>query len=209
CVPGDPVQTLAHELGHLLTLGHGDGEDNNGDAVPPPAPGGRWYDAWCDPLLSSGGLGAQQALEDTMFPLAASSVMVQLASSTHLSEFQIEQGRDAAKLVPGAVFDAANDPAGLVMWDGPCDPFACGIPEELALLSFLFARTPGNATTGFVHQLAGAVPDGVTVRYAAFIDTDHDASTGGAPAALGFATSFQGAEVISQVDVTGASGAWT
>jgi len=97
-------RTLAHELGHLLFLGHGNGADDNGDGEEAGVTGPRRFDEYCDPL----GM-ARPAGEEAYFPredLAATgtscrTLMNPRAGCTGLTDLQVEQARAAAALMPG------------------------------------------------------------------------------------------------------------
>lgn len=87
-------EALAHELGHVLLLGHGDGKDlapSIGSA--PPAAGPRPYDEYCDPDEN-----------DTELPCARTGLMNGFAGCTGLTELQIETARNAAEACSGGDF---------------------------------------------------------------------------------------------------------
>lgn len=103
------TRTLAHELGHNLFLGHGNGLDDDENGAPVGMPGPRLYDAFCDSAedvspegdCGAGGwslMSAEESTCNTMLP------------------HQIETARDIGTLMPGArVFDpeipnAPDDP---------------------------------------------------------------------------------------------------
>lgn len=102
----DPVLVLAHELGHTLMLGHGNGLDDNHDGQEPPQDGRRRFDEYCDPDGLSDPV-EQIPVEDLRTPATTCethSLMYYTASAFcgHLSELQIEQAREVALLIPGA-----------------------------------------------------------------------------------------------------------
>jgi len=84
---------LAHEMGHVLLLGHGDGEDNNGNSLVPPNPGSRKFDEFCD--------ADEFKMEGTEGKV---SLMTEHAGHVkNITELQKELARTVAKLMPGAV----------------------------------------------------------------------------------------------------------
>ena len=102
----DPVQmnaksgvfyhVLAHELGHTLLLGHGDGLDNDQNGLLPPAAGPRKFDVDCD--------GPEFVKFDSADTAKTHSIMdVAGAVSNTITPLQKELVRDAAVLVPGAI----------------------------------------------------------------------------------------------------------
>jgi hypothetical protein len=105
---GSPEHTLAHELGHLLMLGHGNGLDDNLDGAPPLLPrGSRRYDEYCDPLwlvppenvkVAEDELASSQDCEHS------SLMRDQGCTSTYiLRPLQVETARAVAVQIPGHV----------------------------------------------------------------------------------------------------------
>lgn len=87
------IRSLAHELGHVLFLGHGNGLDDNLDGLLT-GPGSRRFDHYCDPLgLASNG----KPNEDTN----GCSLMGQSAACTTITPLQVEMARSVAQLLPG------------------------------------------------------------------------------------------------------------
>jgi hypothetical protein len=100
----DQRQTLAHELGHALMLGHGDGLDNDNNGTLPPTPGPRRFDQDCDP--------AEYSKYDTGTLPHGASLMSQDVNSvgftlgggpTTITSMQRELARKGAILAPSAL----------------------------------------------------------------------------------------------------------
>ena len=96
-----PVTTLAHELGHNLFLGHGNGLDDDGDGGRQDVAGPRRYDEYCDPdwLVPPGNT---VVAEDVGSPTPC-SLMQLFACSTTLRPLQVQTARGVARFVPGSV----------------------------------------------------------------------------------------------------------
>lgn len=107
-----PVNVLAHELGHTLFLGHGNGLDDNHDGRSAGTRGPRRYDEYCDPdwLLAPQNT---QVAEDQSTPSGdcarSSSLMNIFGTCLNLRPLQVETARGVALVVPGAV-DGAERP---------------------------------------------------------------------------------------------------
>jgi hypothetical protein len=95
-------RTLAHEIGHLLFLGHGNGADDNGDGEEAGVTGPRRFDEYCDPLGTMQSEGAFFPKEDLAATgTACKSLMHPKASCAGLTALQVEQARAAAAVMPG------------------------------------------------------------------------------------------------------------
>ncbi|HKY28410.1 MAG TPA: hypothetical protein VJM12_10780 [Pyrinomonadaceae bacterium] len=190
-----PVKVVSHELGHTLTLGHGNGLDDNGDGLAPPAPGRRRYDEYCDPLGER---------EDAIgfVDCDTSSSLMKANTCLNLRALQREMAREAAKLAPGAVeTDSAVDPAGrLVAPAAACSP-ACTTAPSLELRTLDLAETPESAVTSFSHSIPEPIPSATSNRYLVYADLDNDVATGCSIAEAGL-PAFQGAELRTEVTVS-------
>lgn len=195
---------LAHELGHALFLGHGNGLDDNHDGLEPPQPGPRRYDEYCDPLWLAPPENTQVA-EDQLTPFTncadSSSLMNLSGSCPNLRPLQAETARAVAKLVPGALFPEAADPAGAVIAPARCARPPCGLPADIFLTQAEMATTPAAAMTSFSHTVLGPLPPDANNRYLIFADLDNDPATGCAPDTLDLPTEFQGVELVTSVTV--------
>lgn len=102
--PTDRV--VAHELGHVLMLGHGNGLDDNHDGLEPPQDGPRRFDDYCDPLwlLHDDPSDGYYFAEDELATAPAPNLMGRTASSTTLQPLQVEMARAVAYHIPGAIF---------------------------------------------------------------------------------------------------------
>jgi len=88
------TSSFAHELGHLLFLGHGNGYDDNGDGLVI-GNGARRFDAYCDPMGTSNG----KPVEDNNSN--GCSIMDLSAGCNTITPLQIEMARAVAIRMPG------------------------------------------------------------------------------------------------------------
>jgi hypothetical protein len=184
--PGPPLQdakVVAHELGHVLTLEHGNGLDDNNN---------RRYDGFCD------------SAETLMSPPTIMHEFLN-GTTTNVTALQREQSRTIAKLTPGSQIDP---PFELVNADTLSDRRVDdGQDVKDASVDMTEVGMTINAKQERVilsHTLFGLVSKDEPTEYVAFLDLDSDQTTGGRPAELGFPTRFKGAELVTRVRVQGA-----
>jgi len=216
-----PVVVLAHEIGHTLLLGHGNGLDDNiglpenEGGLEPPAPGPRRYDGNCDPLgvhPFSNKFRSLMPVEDGNYgDCAVVSLMIygncastsgKSVSPMNFQPLQVEQIREVAKLTPGALAHhslGVDDPAGWIVAEGPvCAP--CVNVGNL-LYKSVVGTTPGSNVLTLSQEFS--LPLGLTsnTTHITVLDVDSDESTGCSPSTLGVDIPFQGAEFVTQVGV--------
>lgn len=118
---------LAHELGHNLFLGHGNGLDDNHDGRAAGSLGGgpRRYDEYCDPgwMLPPDNviLAEDQATPSTTCEQSG-SLMNASAGCTNLRPLQVETARGVARFLPGFLDTTPQGPGifrrvSAIWWD--------------------------------------------------------------------------------------------
>jgi hypothetical protein len=196
---------VAHELGHSLLLGHGDGLDNNHDGLLPPTPGPRKYDSFCDPL----GVDANDSPKEDLLgdqPSGCSSLMVWEGICRALRPLQVETARDVAPLVPGSVTTNGMDPWGTVVAIQPNALKRRDAKSEVAFASLTLSQTPSRGTTEIAARLSGRMREGQRYQYIFFLDEDGNSATGCEYRPVGRKEAFRGGEMLVSVTVQGLEG---
>ena len=195
-----PDIVLAHELGHVLMLPHGNGLDDNNDGLQPPFPGPRRFDEYCDP---------QALLEDSATPWTdceGSGSLMQANSCTGLRPLQEEQIREVAKLVPGATFQGVAGPrAGSIVASVGACPADCPLPQDMTLVKVELSTTSADGVSSLLYTLLGPFRTSDETDYITYLDLDDNTRTGCDPSEVGL-PDFQGADVLALVTVSGEGG---
>ncbi len=183
--PHDSV--LAHELGHVLFLGHGNGID---DPLGNPPRTNERYDAFCDH-------------QEDVHAAPATLMGPRRPVPNRLTPLQREHARAVARVTVGGVIVKMGDlQSGYILSDDAVDKVRDVKDPSVDLKSLGIKYNTVKGTTLVSFKLVGRLPAHPNHRFLVFADLDADPKTGGEPAALGFQTRFQGAEFVTEVAVT-------
>ena len=182
-VTGDPqvdAKLVAHELGHVLYLDHGNGLDDDNDT---------FYDT-CDPT------------ESATAP-APTLMHENILKATHvLTARQVGTSRDLALVYTG---NQVDPPAALVngatVSDQRTDSTRDVSTESVDLTYVELAVNEDQGWLTLTQSLFGLVEPDERNEYLAFIDLDSSEETGGSPERLGYPTHVAGADIVTEVVV--------
>jgi hypothetical protein len=187
----DPDElVVAHELGHVLWLRHGNGLDDDGDNRYDPDGLGLGFN--CDPEES--GLNEPATL---MHPNG-------LSVNKTITNPQRLTAREIADVMPGAKIDPPGVDLDLAaLGDEQRDPVADGNAIELSWAAILVNED--DDVTVFSHGVPRRQQLGLDTEFLFFADLDNDSSTGGDPGTipglLPIGTCFKGAEIVTRVQL--------
>ena len=193
----DPFDILlGHELGHTLSLFHGNGVDDDGD-------GELDEDDEGDALFGPNAINLMQYKVGTTITPAQSN-RVRSQALKHVPGHKV---RPMTPLLATARVDTLGDipPLATARVDTLDD-----VPAGEAFIdidSFGVATNQEIGTTTFFSSTAGLLPENISgLKYLFLADLDSNPTTGGSPAALGIPTAAQGIDVIGQVQVNVVNG---
>lgn len=186
---------VAHELGHTLALGHGDGTDND-PADDAPASG---YDQFWDPGRDEEpGSGSTPVFCDTPHTFMSSSACGDV--SRDATTLQRDTAGAVARVYTGVNFD----PPGVLIpgpsrGDSRTDlPGDAGAGPDIANAAVQENRE--NEVLSLLLSLYGLIGAGSS-EYFLLVDTDGNPGSGGNLSSLPVSSSFSGAELVVRVKV--------
>lgn len=192
------AKAVAHEFGHVLFLGHGNGLDDDGDMV---------YDGFCDPTEAGLDLPAT-IMHPTLSATTPTTVVTPLQRATSRA---IARGTPGNQLDPpfelvngDTVSDQRADAAGDVKsasLDMTEVSMVINTKQERVILSHTLFGLASKQEINVADETEDENEGGEPSEYVAFLDLDADQATGGRPAKLGFRTRFKGAELVTRVVV--------
>jgi hypothetical protein len=189
---------VAHEFGHTMFLGHGNGLDDDNNGV-------------FDGYGSSGGCDPAEDVNATPFSIMSPSLNVDTHTVTSLQKNTV---RPFAKAMPGVKIDpAGNWIDGTSVADARTDP-PHDVPEtQVDMTSAGFTTDTATAVTVFNWTIYSIIPTPHTNpmgnplnTYAMYLDLDNNPNTGGAASSLNLPTTFSGAELVVVVDLSTTGG---
>lgn len=157
-------QSVAHELGHVFRLGHGNGEDDSHDGK---------IDDWCDP----GGEPCPKAVCD--FPARATLMLPNMSAAdpTYITrDYQRPLAQRVARQYNGAVIDPPGELVSTVIADERTDDVGDADPT-IDLESVILSVDQEEHTLTISQALAGLAEQ--PAQFVTSTDLDGDPGTGG------------------------------
>lgn len=179
----------AHELGHVLFLGHGNGLDDDGDN----------RDDGCD---GSWGVPISPPDETSNDPRG----LMHPAGGEGITPRQRKYARAVARITAGSTFDPPGklEPVPVVA------DHRVELPDKDAprtaggdLTSAGMAVNRNDGTVFLTDKVSGGFSEKVRGDYATAIDLDNDPATGGSPTEVGVDTDLRGAELVTVATLNG------
>lgn len=180
--PND-ARLVAHELGHVLMLGHGNGVDDNNNGV---------FDSDCDSAETNWTNPTTIMHGDTS--IATTTITPQQRTRSRLAA----QKTSGMQIDPPMVLLPSQTTSDL-----RSDPFADVAAPSVDMTGVRLTVNAQLNTIVFTHALFGVIPEEEFAEYMFYLDLDTDPTSGGLPSDLGFGTAFEGAEIVTRVEVRG------
>jgi hypothetical protein len=203
---GDPHDALlAHELGHTLMLAHGNGLNDDGDAVFDACDGGFGPSWDTSPPAES----ATATPASLMTPGSGSEIITTLQRGTVSATATGAQqaARGIAAVTSGMQFDPPGSLVdGPVVGDHRADPAHDVKDPAIDLVAAGLRRNSAANVAELFHVVFDEISSQGKFEYATIVDLDSDDKTGGSPSDLGLPTDAFGIELVELVRVNLAAG---